>query len=333
MLAAPALADGDDDAPPSETPPEDVGDFWERTADPGRAEFERAYREGVRLLDPARGEGRGASTAAREAAEAAFRRAIAASPKRPDGWFGLARTIDDVPGREEDAVSAYGKARELAPPDWDSGAEIAMGLGVLFSKLGRFEESVDEYEHVFRARMSDRGRSVALANSAEALMALGRLSEAIERYRRAAEAAPGDAEAQVGARWGLCVALDRDEQIAKAAEIARQALAVDSQIAYFGRANVFFVPEGDEHYYRALAHEHAGHPDTSIDHWRRFLERLPASPWAYRAKQHLAALEAADKVDKAAKAAARAGRKKPREEDAARPSPVRPRLLHAPNAP
>ena len=46
-------------------------------------------------------------------------------------------------------------------------------------------------------------------------MALGRLDEAIARYRRAAELSVNDNRAHTLAYFGLGVALDRDEQIDK----------------------------------------------------------------------------------------------------------------------
>ncbi|MEK6606320.1 MAG: tetratricopeptide repeat protein [Myxococcota bacterium] len=269
------------------------GDFWARTADPGAAEFERAMEAGRALLEEASVGASPTTALALLEAEEAFRRAISASPKRHEGWLHLGATLADLPGREVEAVDALRRGRALGGDDVDTRGEAALPLGVLLSKLGRFEESLEEYERVLRARIDDQARSVALANSAEALMALGRLSEAIERYRRAADIAPPaapDHDARRGAWWGLAVALDRDEQIAKAEEAARQGLQLDPQIAYLGHPDVFFVPPGDIHYYYALGHQAAGQTAQAALRWKQFLAELPDSPWAYRAKQRLAEL-------------------------------------------
>lgn len=265
---------------------EDLGDsdFWLRTADPGYGEYTRAMQEGLLQLEEARRVRLG--SAVLEAAEAAFHRAVSASPERPEGWLALGETLADMPGREPEAISAYETARELdAVPD----DAVAFELGILYSKLGQFDRATSEYDRLIGNEAPDHRRSVALANSAEAAMALGRLDDAIDRYRRAIDLAPGDADARLGAVWGLAIAFDRDEQIAMAQETGQQARRLDPAASYLSKSGVFFIPEGDIHYYRAFAEELAGRYGPAYSEWKRFLEAMPKSPWAYRARQHMEA--------------------------------------------
>jgi tetratricopeptide (TPR) repeat protein len=139
----------------------------------------------------------------------------------------------------------------------------------------------------------DYGRTVLYSNSAETMMALGRLPQAIERYREAeATATPGQLEWEL-AQWGLGVALDRDEQLDKARQAIQRALDFDPTMGYLADDGVFFEPAGDKHYYLALGHEVAGDRDLAIAAWRAFLAEAPSSPYARRARAHLAELKRA----------------------------------------
>src|SRR5262249_32835517 len=149
---------------------------------------------------------------------------------------------------------------------------IASELGIVYSRLGAFEEALAEYDRALGLVESERrpnalddssDRAVLYGNSAETLMALGRLDQAIGRYRLAEAAAPpGDTEWQL-AEWGLGVALDRDEQVEKSREAISRALGADPNMAELSSDGVFFEPAGDKRYYEALGHEVAGDRDKA----------------------------------------------------------------------
>ncbi|HZS40202.1 MAG TPA: AgmX/PglI C-terminal domain-containing protein [Polyangia bacterium] len=241
-------------------------------------------------------------------AQALCEKAVAEAPRDPVPRVHLARalSISDPlhpeacrPGACERAVSELKRARELD----GGGAEaerIASELGIVYSRLGAFEEALGEYDRALKLveaeRLPDRfdtldNKSVLYGNSAETLMALHRLDQAIARYRLAEHhATAGDIEWQL-AQWGLGVALDRDEQGEKAREAVKLALDRDPAMGHLSDENVFFEPAGDKYYYLALGHEVSGDRDEAIAAWKRFVSSSPSSPWLRRARAHLERLE------------------------------------------
>ena len=242
-------------------------------------------------------------------AQALCEQAIRERPKDPAPHIVLARilTIADPAHPEicrpkscERAVAELKEARRLDA----GGAEaqrIAADLGLVLSRIGAYEEALVEYDRALElvdperrpSAFDDYGRSVLNGNSAETLMALGRLPASIERYRKAeATAIQGDLEWEL-AEWGLGVALDRDEQIEKSHEAIQHALDVDPTMSHLTDESVFFEPAGDKRYYEALGHEVAGDRELALAAWRAFLAEAPSSPYAKRARVHLAELKRA----------------------------------------
>lgn len=201
------------------------------------------------------------------------------------------------------AITEYEKARRLAP-DGALGESIAANLGILESKLGDFPRALVEYDRAIALHAGgrlggsdDEGAATLHGNSAETLMALGRLDEAIGRYRAAVDMAGGSARDRALGLFGLAVALDRDEQLEKSREAIRQALALEQQLGMgplhlLEDRGVFFMPRGEEHYYAALGQLALGHDDVAAASLRRFLEEVPGSRYAARARARLAELAA-----------------------------------------
>jgi tetratricopeptide (TPR) repeat protein len=202
------------------------------------------------------------------------------------------------PGACERATEELLRARALDGSGVES-ERIASELGIVLSRRGAFAEALVEYQRALRRVDSERlfnsledlgGRAVLLGNSAESLMALGRLDEAIARYREAeAAASPGDLYWQL-AEWGLGVALDRDEQGEKAQLAIQRALDYDPTMAHLTEEGVFFEPAGDTYYYLALGHEVAGDRVEALAAWRDYIAAQPNSPWAGRVRRHVEAL-------------------------------------------
>src|SRR5262249_4301640 len=131
-------------------------------------------------------------------------------------------------------------------------------------------------------------------NSAESTMALGRLGEAIELYRRGIElgehamrASALAADEQAVHLLGLAVALDRDEQIEKSEKMVARALELDSSVQRLHGRDNFFVPDGDVAYYDALVALARGDHAEAASAFQRFLRDVPQSPFAARARAHL----------------------------------------------
>ncbi len=77
------------------------------------------------------------------AAEAEARRALALDPRFVGAWTHLAIALEEE-GKVDEALSAYGRAREIAPEDWQ--AEFNKAL--LLRKSGRFAEAAESQRWV-----------------------------------------------------------------------------------------------------------------------------------------------------------------------------------------
>ena len=273
-------------------------DFWSDIAQPGRKQYQAALRKGRELFETAI-RLRMPSTRLRtlEEALAAFRLAIKHNPAGAEAYFWLGKTAYAL-DRFKDAIAAFTAMRRLQISSGDE-LSVCEKLGIAYSKIGRYEESVQEYNRADRLVINDASRvthrAVWHANAAESLMAMGRLEEAIQRYEEAVGLQP----ANILGWWGVAVAADRDGQASKAKEAVQRALALDPNMAKPTDDGVFFVPEGDIHYYFALGYEVKNDPTRAKHEWESFLARLGKSPWAVRARQHLADLEAAPASPKA----------------------------------
>lgn len=265
-----------------------ASDFWGNIVDPGRKEFEGAIDRGSKLLEQAKGmRAEPLRTRVLQDALAAFRAATRHSPNNYRGWFLVAKVLMEL-DRVKPSIAAFKRVRKLGVHDREVSYETSFQLGIAYSKVGAFEEAVLEYDHADQAtlRRQRLQKSTVHGNAAEALMALGRLDEAIQRYRESL----GHYPSNTLVRFGLAVAYDRDEQISKARQEMRTALATDSAMRQLTSPNVFFIPEGDIHYYFALGYETKGDIEQAKSHWQLFLQKLPDSHWAPRARAHLAGL-------------------------------------------
>jgi TonB family protein len=288
LLIAPLLLA----ATPRETPTKDDSDFWGNIAEPGRKQFIAALRKGRALFESAERMSYQLRVRSFEDALAAFREATRASPQNALGYFWLGKTFYQLE-RMKEAIAAFGMVRKLKPSFPDD-YSMAFKLGIAYSKLGKFEEAVLEYsraERILATRgqgSSDAtfGRALLHGNAAESLMAIGRLDEAIQRYLDSVALYPGYKLAW----WGLAVAYDRDEQISKARDALQKGMSGDNGMSALTGKDVFFVPAGDIHYYFALGHEARGDGPAAKKEWQQFLQELPKSPWAFRARDHLAGL-------------------------------------------
>jgi tetratricopeptide (TPR) repeat protein len=269
--------------------------FWERATNPERERFERLFTEAEGLV--ASGEGApvraGLPSDKLARAEALLREALALRPDEFRALFLLA-DVQSLAGRPAAAVATLERALPRAQLPSEEAA-CWFRLGVERSKLGRYAEAVADYDRQVALGESD---GTVYANSAEILMALGRLGEAEDRYREAIRVDEQSLDRRSREHglalsyYGLGVALDRDEQPIAAREMIARALALDPTqanltIAQQPGSDVFFIPDGDVFYYVGLAAEVAGHSDDAEAAFREFLSRLPASRYARRARAHL----------------------------------------------
>ncbi len=242
--------------------------------------------------------GDGERKALLERAVALLTRALTLCPHHAEARVDLGRVLSDSE-LGEDGVRR--SARELYRAREDDPArifeyEISQLLGIVLSRLSLFQKAVDEYDRTQQCLPGQPGspmrqrsqRATILGNSAEALMAMGRLSGAIERYSQA-EAMDGTDQAALHS-LGLAVAYDRDGQIEKSRDALLRSLTTDPALKLFQSDAVFFVPSGDRSYYLGLLSEAFDDRETALSSWQQFLKELPQSRYAARARVHLETL-------------------------------------------
>jgi len=204
-----------------------------------------------------------------------------------DGFEAVIRHAEAV--LRLDPRSAH--ARELASQARLSLSKLGGLAGVGPEGDGYLERAIDMYDR-WRTLVDDLSdqrhaaadRASSYGNSAELMMALGRLDDAIDWYRRAIEISP----TQALHHFGLGVAYDRDGQWVKARAEMRTAFELSGRsLEILSQPNVFFVPLGDVYYYLALMHDILGNRDVAIDNYKRFITRSPRNRYQDRAREHL----------------------------------------------
>jgi tetratricopeptide (TPR) repeat protein len=90
---------------------------------------------------------------AREAAIAAFRRAVSADPGLAAAWYSLGLALQDA-RQFADAASAFDEARRLRP-DFH---EAAFNAGIAWQETGDLETALDAYAAAYRLRPESFGR-------------------------------------------------------------------------------------------------------------------------------------------------------------------------------
>ncbi|MEZ6138035.1 MAG: tetratricopeptide repeat protein [Pirellulaceae bacterium] len=135
-------------------------------------------------------------------------------------------------------------------------------------------EDVDDLDMAidwYRAALTAYGPNPDICfQLAELLYRQGDVSGARERYFMAIELDPGLVEAQ--ANLGCVLAESGQLELA---------------IAAFEGALQQFSDYADVHFHLARALDDAGQTDRAVDHWLRFLELAPVSPWAEEARERL----------------------------------------------
>ena len=157
---------------------------------------------------------------------AAYRNAVAASPKDPAGYLGLGVQLargGDLAGAGE----AFAAGAALAPRD----ADLAYNLGLVTAMRGDAEAAIG---HFRRALALQPAHVAARENLAGTLASVGRFAESVEQYRLALQRNPNDATTHallgrallgLGDRAAARAELERALQLDAGLEMARSLLA------------------------------------------------------------------------------------------------------------
>jgi tetratricopeptide (TPR) repeat protein len=112
---------------------------------------------------------------------------LARFPEHPQSHFLMAQSLDEA-GRDAEAIPAYQAALRFGHPAPD---QVRLALGHCQADVGTFDEALATWA---RIPPDSNHYAEAEAFSGRALWSLGRRTEAMEAFTRAAAAAPGDAE-------------------------------------------------------------------------------------------------------------------------------------------
>lgn len=133
-------------------------------------------------------------------------------------------------------------------------ADTYGSLAISYARLGKHEEEIKAYDGALRLQPDSRGRASLLANRAEAYMALGDITAAVEGYRQALSLLSAFEMFRSGATtlWGLATALDRSGDLDSALAAIRLARTYDPADKWINGPDWFYVPWYDKYYYKAL---------------------------------------------------------------------------------
>lgn len=245
-----------------------------------------------------------------------IKKAIAIDPTFAEAHFQLAERLYEqerdkaksLPGLKgasgtgstplEQAIHHWNQFQSLAPNDTRLKAML-FKRSLSYTKLGadtNFRKAIRDYQHILRLHSFDTVGDLLTAppntrflaqiytNTAELMMAVGDLDEAIGAYERG-----NFLEPNLLHKIGLAVALDRRGDHGRAKELFRN-VTMESVHRTLTNGSVYFVPEGDVDFYFALASEHLGRTKEAIAFYRSFLDRVPNSQYRSTALGHIAKL-------------------------------------------
>ena len=142
-------------------------------------------------------------------------------------------------------------------PDSPLAADAWFSLATAEGKLGQREAERAAYSRALALEWQPEAQAMFASNRAESSMASGELGPALEDYRLALSLSRTGVTRAL-ALWGMAVATERDGDLPTALALAREAAGFrfgppSRFVVALDLPNVYFEPEYEEHYYRALA--------------------------------------------------------------------------------
>jgi tetratricopeptide (TPR) repeat protein len=142
-------------------------------------------------------------------------------------------------------------------PDSPLAAEAWFSLAIAEGKLREHEPEREAYSRALEHEWQPELQATIVTNRAESAMSSGQLQVAMRDYRSAITLSRS-AVTQALAVWGLAVATERDGDLPSALELARRAAGFrfgppNHPVVALDLPEVYFTPDYEEHYYRALA--------------------------------------------------------------------------------
>ena len=298
-------------------------DVWQRAVerganDPSRDAYADHLQRGDDLVQQTAVRSANAATVRRniDQAIAEYRLAADARPSEAEPYFRIGAVLDNFyvecaasacitgpfnAARALETVQAWDTFEKKAPMD-PRVNEMLFERAIIRTKLLAATPSGSPAARLYlegAARdyqaLVDRRDGTTLAaqysivgNLAETYMMLDRLDDAIAAYHEAVRLG-----GPTSVRYGLAVALDRDEREAEAKELivdqglsAQQVFTQELQMR-----SIFFVPQGEEFYYFALVSEAFEQNAAALTYWNAYLQSGAHPEFQPRARQHIDALK------------------------------------------
>jgi tetratricopeptide (TPR) repeat protein len=236
---------------------------WDRIRDPNAAKAETALTEAYRARLP-KGVSLDAlsmlpvfeSALALESA-AILESAGGAALDAPELWYRLgADLVIADRGRDEEGRMLLLRALERDPNSAEA-SRAWLQVAIASNRLGDYAAERSAYDAAVRVEWDPSVRAELIMNRGEANMSMGDLHAARADYLLAL-ATTTDAEIVALARWGLAVALARDDDLPDALRYAGDASEVpfrdlqNNPILAIDLPQVFYTPQYEIAYYRAL---------------------------------------------------------------------------------
>jgi len=220
----------------------------------------------------------------------------------------LAETVSRLgTGWERDVRDLLTRTLAADPPlDPSLAAQALYQLALAAARLDDRQFERDAYGRALELVHDADQRANLFYNRADAEVGLGLLDAALVDYRRAIPLAR-DPALQALAYYGLGIALERRGDLPSAfgaVRLARSLQGAGAALSVLDHPDVFFVPEYDLYYYKALDEMAAAQTQAdptarrvellgAAAYWQRYLmEAEPAGHrWAANARRHLARCE------------------------------------------
>ena len=254
--------------------------FWEQTLHGFDGDFDELLARAIELQ-------RSRMDSQKDQALAVLTQATKLKPSDPRAHYRIGNHFQRR--REWKACArAYTKVFELDPAFRAVGSTespLDEGLGLCLLYDGEFERAVTHFRRLITQEHETPGIQL---RHGEALMALGRLDEAIFSFRRAERLAQRHSRNLAReTEYALGVALDRAEQLGESRALLARLTSRDSQLTTLYSTDKTYAPASEEFYYLGVAYEAQGDVPRAIYSFRRFLSLDPNSPWSSHAKSHL----------------------------------------------
>jgi tetratricopeptide (TPR) repeat protein len=292
LLAAPARAWAKPPAPPAppvidEDTEDDSGDdgFWLRILHPNHERFHALYARAQALADV----GQSAD------AESVLQQAVLLEPDDAPARALLAHVQYKL-SQFKDCAASFAQLDELAPTfDQGGRAPVDYHAARCAAQSGDFAMAIDRFQKVLAGKPAGLEDKISLVHLrlGDAFEAVGQLEDALREYQTAVSSESNSALFH----FELAVALDRDEEIERAHAEALTALRLDQQMNWLTQTSAVYLDPADRDYFLGLAHEvgraegfYAAHRLVALAAFRAYLASDPSTPWARRARDHLAGL-------------------------------------------